>query len=285
MKNILYILLLSFSVSQSYGQSDPCDTGSENSCMCETAEVLTCDGDLDGYQGSMSTYQHPDDGPDPMCAGSQGNNTASHNPTWFAFVAESTDLTLEVAYTDCIATNVCDTTFFDPTFGIQAAVYSDCSIDPASAIACDANPVDCEEEGVRVLEMTELIIGSTYYVIVDGCCGSACEVEITVIGDCINLDVPVAQFSTDTPNGCAEFTLEFIDESTNNPTEWSWTFEGGNPATSTEQNPTVVYTAAGTFDVELTVSNAAGNTSIFEVDYITVNDVPTANFVSSNNLQ
>ncbi|MDA9182724.1 PKD domain-containing protein, partial [Saprospiraceae bacterium] len=114
---------------------------------------------------------------------------------------------------------------------------------------------------------------------------SECGIATSTQSVIIDL-VPVAVFGTvGLPTDCAEFVLEFIDQSTNNPTEWSWTFEGGNPATSTEQNPTVVYTAAGTFDVELTVSNAAGNTSIFEVDYITVNDVPTANFVSSNNLQ
>jgi len=41
-------------------------------------------------------------------------------------------------------------------------------------------------------------------------------------------------------------------------TSWNWTFEGGTPATSTEQNPTVEYATAGTYGVTLTVSDASG---------------------------
>ena len=36
---------------------------------------------------------------------------------------------------------------------------------------------------------------------------------------------------------------------------WEWTFEGGTPETSTEQNPTVTYEEPGTYSVSLTTSN------------------------------
>jgi PKD repeat protein len=42
-------------------------------------------------------------------------------------------------------------------------------------------------------------------------------------------------------------------------TSWSWSFPGGNPATSTTQNPSVTYSAAGWYPVTLTVSNSAGS--------------------------
>ena len=53
--------------------------------------------------------------------------------------------------------------------------------------------------------------------------------------------------------------LQFRDLSTGNPTQWQWTFEGATPATSSEQNPTVVYQEAGTYGLSLSVSNAAGS--------------------------
>ncbi|MDD4848301.1 MAG: PKD domain-containing protein [Bacteroidales bacterium] len=62
----------------------------------------------------------------------------------------------------------------------------------------------------------------------------------------------------------------FTDASTGNPTSWSWTFEGGTPATSTEQNPVVTYAAAGTFDVTLTVSDGENSDTKTMTDYITV---------------
>ena len=73
-----------------------------------------------------------------MCTGSEGDNTTSHNPTWFAFIAWCEELTLEVEYTDCISNpNSCT------SFGIQAAVYSDCSLDPSSAVECDTDVGGC----------------------------------------------------------------------------------------------------------------------------------------------
>jgi hypothetical protein len=64
--------------------------------------------------------------------------------------------------------------------------------------------------------------------------------------------------------------IEFRDLSTENPTSWSWTFEGGEPASSTEPNPMVTYSVAGTYDVSLTVSNGSTEGTETKADYITV---------------
>ncbi|HKR64510.1 MAG TPA: PKD domain-containing protein, partial [Thermoanaerobaculia bacterium] len=53
--------------------------------------------------------------------------------------------------------------------------------------------------------------------------------------------------------------VQFRDKSTNVPTTWLWTF--GDGTSSTQQNPTHTYTAAGTYVVALTVTNAAGQSS------------------------
>jgi PKD repeat protein len=54
----------------------------------------------------------------------------------------------------------------------------------------------------------------------------------------------------------------FTDMSTRVPTGWNWTFENGNPATSSNQNPTVNYTAVGEHDVQLIATNAHGNDTL-----------------------
>lgn len=43
--------------------------------------------------------------------------------------------------------------------------------------------------------------------------------------------------------------------------QWSWTFEGGSPASSTERNPVVTYGEEGVFSVTLSVSDNNGNVS------------------------
>jgi len=85
--------------------------------------------------------------------------------------------------------------------------------------------------------------------------------------------VPVVTNFSGTPTTLAMGgTVNFTDLSTNNPTSWSWTFSGGTPATSTAQNPSVVYSTPGTYDVILTATNAFGGNTETKVGYITVTE-------------
>jgi len=87
-------------------------------------------------------------------------------------------------------------------------------------------------------------------------------------------NAPVANFTAFPTKLCAGNTVQFTDTSSNQPTSWSWTFNGGNPATSTLENPTITYSTAGTYSVSLTATNANGNTSASQVNYITVYPAP-----------
>lgn len=98
------------------------------------------------------------------------------------------------------------------------------------------------------------------------------------LGPCGAPVPPVALFDANDVEGCVPFTVSFSDESLNNPTSWSWSFPGGSPATSNQQNPTVTYNTAGVYDVTLTVTNAQGSNTLTEQDFITVLDDPFADF-------
>ncbi|MBO7651116.1 MAG: PKD domain-containing protein [Bacteroidales bacterium] len=64
----------------------------------------------------------------------------------------------------------------------------------------------------------------------------------------------------------------FEDRSTNNPSAWSWEFEGGYPHTAATANIIngIEYNAAGFYDVFHSVSNECGVTTITKEDYIMV---------------
>ncbi len=79
---------------------------------------------------------------------------------------------------------------------------------------------------------------------------------------------PEAGFSADPRNGRYPLDVQFTDQSTHNPTGWLWDF--GDGTTSTEQNPVHTYTAAGDYDVSLTVSNAGGSGTTTKEAYIHV---------------
>ncbi|MHC2993376.1 hypothetical protein OB13_18015 [Pontibacter sp. HJ8] len=56
------------------------------------------------------------------------------------------------------------------------------------------------------------------------------------------------------------------------PDTWLWQFEGGTPATSTEQNPTVTYTRPGKYRVTLTTANASMSHTLEKEAFIHVTD-------------
>jgi uncharacterized protein (TIGR02145 family) len=99
---------------------------------------------------------------------------------------------------------------------------------------------------------------------------------------------PDANFIASSTSITAGQSVTFTDKSNPNSYDidhWTWTFEGGTPATSTERNPTVVYAVAGVYDVTLKVSSTAGNATSFKDNFITVTDLPnpgpTAQFTAS----
>ena len=81
-----------------------------------------------------------------------------------------------------------------------------------------------------------------------------------------------ANFSADKTTIFENQLINFSDESTGNPTSWEWTFEGGTPSTSIEQNPSITYTSEGIFNVTLTTSNEGNTNEIIKEDYIIVTD-------------
>jgi PKD repeat protein len=81
---------------------------------------------------------------------------------------------------------------------------------------------------------------------------------------------PAADFSADTTTVNEGDSVQFTDLTTNNPTSWTWTFAGGTPNSSSDQDPLVTYDTQGTYTVTLTADNSAGSDTETKVDYITV---------------
>ncbi|WP_226990689.1 PKD domain-containing protein [Methanosarcina acetivorans] len=83
---------------------------------------------------------------------------------------------------------------------------------------------------------------------------------------------PVAAFTADVTSGTAPLTVNFTDQSTGSPTAWAWDFDNDGNVDSTEQNPSYTYNDAGSYTVNLTVTNAEGSNSEVKTEYITVEE-------------
>ncbi len=88
---------------------------------------------------------------------------------------------------------------------------------------------------------------------------------------------PVKAWFTATPlTSCtAPLSVTFTDKSmipslANPITSWNWTFTGGVPSTSTQQNPVVSYNSPGSYSVKLRVINGLGRDSVTFANYIVV---------------
>jgi gliding motility-associated-like protein len=88
-----------------------------------------------------------------------------------------------------------------------------------------------------------------------------------------------ADFTSNVQSGCAPLIVAFQDNSTGNPTKWSWSL--GNGTIASNQNPVTTYFDAGTYTVKLTVKNASGADSISKITYITVYANPQLAFSAS----
>jgi len=78
---------------------------------------------------------------------------------------------------------------------------------------------------------------------------------------------PVADFTSDVASTC-DGMVKFSDQSALFPTSWSWDF--GDAATSTQQNPSHQYFANGNYTVKLTATNANGNNQVIKTSYVAV---------------
>ncbi|MHC1753918.1 MAG: PGF-pre-PGF domain-containing protein [Methanosarcina sp.] len=99
----------------------------------------------------------------------------------------------------------------------------------------------------------------------------------TVSGEELELEMPVANFSSSVTKGYVPLTVQFTDSS-QNAVGWNWNF-GDGTNNSTEKNPIHTYSAAGTYSVNLIASNANGTNS--KLATITVLEHPVYAYITN----
>lgn len=85
-------------------------------------------------------------------------------------------------------------------------------------------------------------------------------------------------FTVDRTGVCLNSSVQFTDDSEGTPSTWKWTFEGGTPATSNAQNPSITYNSSGSFDATLVIDEGlSSERRVTKTDLITVANqlVPT----------
>ena len=121
--------------------------------------------------------------------------------------------------------------------------------------------------------LTTLVEGSTYHFVVTAYDGALVESgPSNDAAGTVPYSAPVAQFTASTTLGVAPMALNFLNASTGTITSYAWTF--GDGTTSNAANPSKVYSAAGTYTVNLTVTGPGGSNTQTRTNYITVTALP-----------
>ena len=113
----------------------------------------------------------------------------------------------------------------------------------------------------------------TVSLVVENICQSTSYSEVIQIES----DIPVPNFSPSSTELCQKGSVLFRNQSTN-ASQYQWEFEGGIPASSTEESPIIAYMEPGIFTVKLIASNEDGSTELIEEDLIIINPEPIVDF-------
>ena len=133
--------------------------------------------------------------PNPLCgdAGNQPNNMS-----WFAFVASSPYIVMEIDLEDCSIGQ-----------GVQVGIYDSCNFDfcPMWTGGCNNTGGDFSGQGFN--------IGQTYYMFVDGCNGDDCLYTVRIIEGLQQLGLPEIDAIT-AESSTRNALLNFDNSGTNN---------------------------------------------------------------------
>jgi len=135
--------------------------------------------------------------------------------------------------------------FIDLSLGVENRTWIFPGGEPATSGKPEVGVVFGEEGNIAPTLMVE------YY---DGTKDSI-SLPITIF------PVLVADFTPSATRIKVGETVTFTDTSVGGANAWSWEFEGGTPATSTEQNPTVQFDVNKPVSIKLTITRAADGSS------------------------
>ena len=106
----------------------------------------------------------------------------------------------------------------------------------------------------------------------------------------VNTTIPVAEFTASSTSPCQSDTVQFTDQSTNNPTSWNWSFSPSsvnyvNGTTASSQHPEVVFNASGSYSVTLIATNTDGSDTLTKSSYVQVTQpvTPAVSISASTN--
>ena len=171
-------------------------------------------------------------------------------------IPSTTKELLATASTDKTVANGAEVKFIDLSLGVEKRVWTFPNGDPTISENPEVDVVFKEVGDVVATLQVEYFDGTS----------ELKEFPISVYPELI------ADFAPSETKIKVGETVTFADATIGGATSWSWEFEGGTPATSTEQNPTVTFNVNKPVTISLTVTRSLDQSTAFveKVDLVQV---------------
>ncbi len=235
-----------------YAQPEPCGPSAEMTPTCQEACIIC---DIDGFTGvNGGTEQGV--APDGFCT------TVWHNIQWIAFMAGSTDITLQVDVFNCTLTG----------WGLEIGIYESLDCENTLLVSnCDTN-VSNNSSGT-FSNTVPLTVGQYYYFVMDGSGGDICDYTVSVIEgntEVDPLDATGAIFGK--LDLCPGLTMPYSTEEIPGATIYDWTVN--NTSVAEGLNVNIEWETPGTYQLCVTASNAC-DVATPTCQTVTVTPIPT----------
>jgi len=234
-----------------HAQPAPCGPSAEMTPTCQEACIIC---DIDGFSGiNGGTEQGV--APDGFCT------TVWHNIQWIAFMAGSTDLTLQVDVSNCQITG----------WGLEIGIYESLDCENTLLVSnCDTN-VSNNSSGV-FSNTVPLTVGQYYYFVMDGSGGDICNYTVSVIEgntEVDPLDATGAIFGK--LDLCPGLIMPYATEAMPGATIYDWTVN--NVSVAEGLNVDIGWDAPGTYELCVTALNAC-DVATPTCETVTVTPIP-----------
>ena len=238
MKIFRFWLIFLFFTTQVYAQ--PCGVPFSPSNTCQTAPyVCTLDGYCANNQGAVNSGT-----PNAFCGGVENNN-------WVKFVAGSTSFQIRISVNNCQTGQ-----------GLQAQFFFTEDCQDFEAVTNCLNPVANNQSGILIAN--NLIIGETYYFMMDGKNGDVCDYQYELLeGEILS---PAGVLVDPISILCEDGTLDIISTavSPNTNSTYLWTTADGN-IISDPSASSITVDASGTYEVFIEDDQGCTATTMVEV--------------------
>ncbi|MFC4739870.1 choice-of-anchor J domain-containing protein, partial [Flavobacterium ponti] len=235
-----------------------CGTNPAAGNDCPTAQPIC---NLNGYCGNTSATYGDNSWTqlDTAFCGSIENNS------FLTFVATSTTISLNVSVQNCTNNN-----------GIQMMIFTaaTCGSGPVTSLTC-WSPGNVPT-GPATVSASGLVVGNTYYLMIDGFAGDVCDYSISASGGGTQTDVDITPA---TATVCLGGSIDLVASGGNGSFAWT-------PATdlNTTSGATVTYTpsAIGTYTITVDSTDPNPTCSSSDTTTITVVNTLTASITSNS---